>query len=140
MAVFYHFNNLSAPLRQRRRLGAFLEQVFIENGKQLARLDYIFCDDAFLLKINQAYLHHDTYTDIVTFELSEDPDRLVGEIYISIDRVRENAVKFGVRFEEELHRVIFHGVLHLCGFGDKKVREKKLMRHKENELIRRYFE
>lgn len=139
MAVFYHFNDVRATLGERRRLGVFLDQVFLEHGKKLKRLDYIFCSDNFLWKINQQYLDHDTYTDIITFDLTEDAGGVLGEIYISVDRIRENAAEFGVRFEEELHRVIFHGVLHLCGFGDKKAPEKKIMRQKENELLRRYF-
>lgn len=138
MAVFYHFNDVRATLRERRRLGAFLDQVFAEHDKKLQRLDYVFCADDFLLTINQQYLDHDTYTDIITFDLTED-DGVLGEIYISVDRIRANASEFGVRFEEELHRVIFHGVLHLCGFGDKTAAEKKIMRQKENELLRRYF-
>jgi rRNA maturation RNase YbeY len=138
MAVFYHFNGVKATLRERRRLGAFLDQIFTEHGRKLRRLDYVFCSDDFLLKVNQQYLDHDTYTDIITFDLTED-EGVQGEIYISLDRIRENASEFGVRFEEELHRVIFHGVLHLCGFGDKKATEKKIMRQHENELLRRYF-
>jgi len=139
MAVFFHFNDTRLPLHNRRKLGNFLREVFSENGKNLVRLEYVFCTDAFLLAINQQFLAHDTYTDIVTFDLSDDPGRLRAEIYISADRVKENAIHFKVSLEEELHRVIFHGILHLCGFGDKKMQEKKVMRQKENELIRRYF-
>lgn len=139
MAVFFYFKDIQAPLHRRRKLGAFLQRVFSENGLTLDRLEYVFCTDEFLLSINQQFLSHDTYTDIVTFDLSDRPGRTSAEIYISIERVRENAVKFGAGFEEELHRVIFHGVLHLCGFGDKTATQKKQMRQKENELIERYL-
>lgn len=98
-------------------------------GHTLERIDYIFCSDEFLLKVNRAHLDHDEYTDIITFPLEEDP--IVGEIYISIDRVRENADSFGVSFEEELHRVMIHGVLHLCGYDDHEDDDIEEIREKE---------
>ncbi len=100
-------------------------------------LAYTFCSDKELLKINKEFLNHDTYTDIVTFDYSE-RETVSGEIFISADRVKENAEKFGTDFETELKRVIIHGVLHLCGYGDKTKSDKKLMRAKEDAALK-YF-
>ena len=101
---------------------------------QLKSLNIIFCDDEFLLKINQEYLNHDYYTDIITFDYNS--EEIEGELYISIDRVRENANDLKVDFEQELHRVIIHGVLHLCGYGDKTEEEKKIIRCKEDSYLK----
>src|SRR5690606_39460932 len=95
------------------------------------------CSDAYLLEINKKYLVHDTYTDIVTFESSEKDGVIAGDIFISIDRTKENASKFDVSERDELHRVIIHGVLHLCGYLDKKKEDKALMTEKENEYLSR---
>lgn len=103
----------------------------------MASLDYIFCSDAYLLKINQQYLRHNDYTDIITFELSA-TSQTEGEIYISVDRVKDNAMKFETTFSHELHRVIFHGALHLCGYKDKKKQEVLLIRKKEDEYLKLY--
>ena len=93
--------------------------IFKKEDRPLDRLDLIFCSDAYLLQINQDFLGHSDLTDIITFDLSDEQDSSA-EIYISVDRVRENAKTFGVSVENELHRVIFHGILHLCGYKDKK--------------------
>lgn len=100
-----------------------------------SQLDFIFCDDEYLLKINQDYLNHDTYTDIITFPY-EDLNGLAGDIFISVQRVGENAVDYGVDFDAELKRVMAHGVLHLIGYGDKSEEETLLMRFKEDEKIK----
>jgi len=97
----------------------------------------VLCSDAYLLAINQQYLHHDTYTDIVTFDNSGRGDTIEGDIFISIDRVAENARKFAVPERDELHRVIIHGILHLCGYGDKKKADKALMTGKEDFYLSR---
>lgn len=138
MAVHFHFDQIQIPLKNRTKLKEFIAEIFSAEGFKLSRLDYIFCTDEKLLTINKEFLHHDTYTDIITFDLSEDKP-ITGEIYISAERVHENAQKFGARFEEELYRVIFHGALHLCGYKDKKPEEKTLMRKKENVYLKRYF-
>ncbi|WP_033563528.1 rRNA maturation RNase YbeY [Sphingobacterium sp. SYP-B4668] len=109
-----------------------LETVKSEGYKRIAELNFIFCSDAYLLEINKQYLHHDTFTDIVTFDSSEDEQVIAGDIFISIERIHENAAKFKVTERDELHRVIIHGVLHLCGYPDKKVEDKKLMTSKED--------
>jgi rRNA maturation RNase YbeY len=89
--------------------------------------------------MNQQFLKHNTFTDIITFDLSEAKDELTGEIYISVDRVADNAAKFNTTYNEELHRVIFHGALHLCGFKDKKKADQKNMRRNENLCLKNYF-
>lgn len=139
MAVHFHFDQIQIPLKNRVKLKDFISVIFSEEGFKLNRLDYVFCTDEKLFTINKKFLQHHTYTDIITFDLSED-ESLTGEVYISVERVGENAEKFGVTFEEELHRVIFHGALHLCGYKDKKPEEKTLMRKKENDYLKRYFQ
>ena len=106
-----------------------------EGGGRVGELNFIFCSDAYLLEINKKYLDHDTYTDIVTFDSSEKDGVIAGDIFISIDRTKENASKFDVSERDELHRVIIHGVLHLCGYLDKKKEDKALMTEKENEYL-----
>jgi len=101
-------------------------------------LNYIFCNDTYLLHMNKEYLNHDTLTDIITFDLSDNKNELQGEIYISVERVKENAEKFGVSYNDELHRVIFHGALHLCGFKDKKKEDIAEMRVQENKCLADY--
>ena len=100
-------------------------------------INYVFCTDKVLLEINRKYLKHDLFTDIITFDLSESRS-VRAEIYISIDQVRENARMLGVSFKSELHRVIFHGILHLCGFMDKSKSEREKMREKEDYYLKRY--
>ena len=122
----------------RNKLKAFLTRLFKAEGRQVQSLNFIFCTDRQLLEINRNFLKHDDYTDIITFDFA--PGLPVeGEIYISVDRVKENAKSFGVPFPAELHRVIFHGALHLCGYGDKSVGEKKEMRAQEDKYLRKYF-
>ncbi|WP_341834055.1 rRNA maturation RNase YbeY [Chitinophaga pollutisoli] len=139
MAINFIAHEVKIRLKERTKLKAFLKDLFKREDRRLKGLHYVFCSDEYLLKINQEFLQHDTYTDIVTFELSENPDITEGEIYISIDRVLENAREFGVTEEYELHRVIFHGALHLCGYRDKSKQEEILMREKEDENLRLYF-
>lgn len=105
-----------------------------QEGFTIGDINYIFCDDEYLLKINLEYLNHDTLTDIITFDYVEN-GVLSGDIYISIERVRENAVIFSVPFEQELLRVLAHGVLHLCGYKDKTNKDSVLMRQKEDTAI-----
>ncbi|WP_298953436.1 rRNA maturation RNase YbeY [uncultured Nonlabens sp.] len=112
----------------------WIESIVISEGKTIGELSFVFCSDAFLLKINQDHLDHDTYTDIITFDYCLD-GLINGEIYISTDRVKENAVSFRESEINELHRVMAHGVLHLCGYGDKSEEEARVMREKENEKI-----
>ncbi|TYR34504.1 rRNA maturation RNase YbeY [Sphingobacterium phlebotomi] len=106
-----------------------------EGFDRIGELNFILCSDAYLLEINKQYLDHDTYTDIVTFDSSEEDNVIAGDIFISVERTAENALKFGVSERDELHRVIIHGVLHLCGYLDKKKEDKELMTAKENEYL-----
>lgn len=112
----------------------WLDLVAVSETKTIGEVSYVFCSDAFLLQINLDYLGHDTFTDIITFDYCEE-GLINGEIYISTDRVKENASSFGVSLTNELHRVMAHGLLHLCGYGDKSEAEAQLMRDKENEKI-----
>lgn len=112
----------------------WIEKVIKTEGKQLEEISYIFCNDDYLLDINMKYLDHDTYTDIISFDYSVG-NILQGDIYISTERVRENSSDYGVSFEEELRRVIIHGVLHLCGYKDKTREEALMMRRKEEEKL-----
>ncbi|WP_462253731.1 rRNA maturation RNase YbeY [Ferruginibacter sp.] len=140
MPIQFFFLQDKSILKNRAGLKAFLPKIFRQNKKQLSNLTYIFCSDDYLLSINKAHLQHDFYTDIITFDLSEIPRQITGEIYISTDRVRENAATLGVSIKEELHRVIFHGALHLCGYRDKSARDEKGMRDAENHLLNQYFQ
>ena len=103
-----------------------------EGFKKSKELNFIFCSDPYLLSINQQYLDHNTYTDIITFDNSEEENIISGDIFISIDRIKENAAEFKVKESHELHRVMIHGVLHLCGYLDEKVNDKELMTKKED--------
>ena len=125
-------------LAERTRLKRFLVALFKRERKALAELQYIFCSDAYLLEINRQFLHHDFYTDIITFDLSEKGQPTSGEIYISVDRVRDNAQNFDSSLKKELQRVIFHGALHLCGFKDKTPKEELEMRKMEEKYLALY--
>ncbi len=136
--TFFNYADREASITNKRTLRSFITNIFQMEGKKLERLDYIFCSDEYLLKINQDFLKHDTYTDIVSFDLSTNTKETTGEIYISIDRVKENAIQLKHHFGVELLRVLFHGALHLCGYGDKTKNEMAIMREKENFYIEMY--
>lgn len=134
--VYFFFQNVNVRLTHRTILKKYIQSIFRKEGKKLRSLNCIFCSDNEILKINQKYLKHDFYTDIITFDLSEN-EAIEAEIYISIDRIRENAHQLGIPFKSELKRVIFHGVLHLCGYNDKKRAEKKKIMEKEDYYLNR---
>lgn len=115
----------------------WLLKVIAKEGKRLLGLSFIFCSDEYLYRLNVEYLQHDTYTDVITFPYAEG-EEIEGDIFISVERIRENSLTFQSTFERELHRVMVHGVLHLCGYGDKKEEDRFLMREKENEYIAWY--
>ena len=138
MAVRFFIHEVSVHLTQRKALKHFIEQIFVSEGCDLSALTYVFCSDEYLLSINRQFLKHNTYTDIITFSLSGEDEAINGEIYISVDRVKENANKYGTTFIKELHRVIFHGALHLCGFKDKSAIEAATMRDKEDYYLEKY--
>ncbi len=139
MGVQFFFNESGVKLTNRRRLKSFLQELFIIEGYSLFSLRIIFCSDNFLLSINKEFLQHDTYTDIITFYFSESGEPVDGEIYISSARVYDNASAIGVPFNFELHRVIFHGALHLCGYKDKVTSDKLIMTSAENKYLDLYF-
>jgi len=112
----------------------WISRVIASESKELGEISYIFCDDEYLHKINVAYLNHDDLTDIISFDYSEGKI-LQGDIFISIERVKDNAHDFNVPFEEELKRVMIHGVLHYCGYKDKSEADEKIMRSKEDEKV-----
>jgi probable rRNA maturation factor len=139
MATRFFFLQHNISLTKRASLKRFIEEIFIKEKKKLSSLNYIFCSDEYLLQINRSHLDHNYYTDIISFDLSESPNAITGEIYISTDRVRDNATELGVSITEELHRVIFHGALHLCGYKDKTTKDAKQMRAAEDSCLRDYF-
>lgn len=136
--VSFHFL-IRFALPRRNRLRLFLADLFRREEQRLGELVYIFCDDEYLLDLNRKFLKHDFYTDILSFPSFPEDKKVSGEIYISIDRVRENARDLGTSLREEIHRVIFHGALHLCHYKDNTKKEKDQMRSKEDEYLKRYF-
>jgi probable rRNA maturation factor len=138
MKIQFFFLQQSVTLTQRKRLKSYIETIFKVKKKPLTSLKYIFCSDKYLLEINRRHLQHNFYTDVITFNLSS-TKLIEGEIYISIERVKENASNLGVSNKEELHRVIFHGALHLCGYKDKTSIEQSKMRKAEDICLNEYF-
>lgn len=132
--IGFHFLT-KIDLRERNRLRLSLLTLFKKEHRKLVDLQYIFCSDEYLLDINRRFLDHDFYTDIITFPLSEPRQPVVAEIYISVDRVRDNALNFGNPVKSELLRVIFHGALHLCGYGDKTAAQQAKMRQLEEKYL-----
>lgn len=134
--IYFTSELKSFNLKNKQKLKNGLKQIAENEGKKIDELNYIFVDDNALLEINKQFLAHDTFTDIITFDNNEDEDEYIeGDIFISIERVMENAVKYEVEFTDELYRVLSHGLLHLCGYGDKSEVEKKVMRQKEDLAI-----
>lgn len=131
-AIRFFEEDISYKLKNKLAVRQWIAQTVQAEGYQLKELSYIFCSDSYLLQINRQYLNHDTYTDIITFDNSTLVNVVVGDIFISIDRIRENAAKFNTRLADELHRVIIHGVLHLLGYTDKTSADKKKMTIKED--------
>lgn len=129
--------DITFSLKEKLKHKAWLNEVAKQEGKKILELSYVFCSDDYLLQINQEYLNHDTLTDIVTFDNSEDPKKIEGDIFISIDRVKENGEKLGTS-ETELERVMVHGLLHLLGYKDKKKEDKEVMTEKEDFYIKQY--
>jgi probable rRNA maturation factor len=136
--VSFHFQKKGFSLPGRGQLKDFLLHICRAEKKKLARLEIIFCSDQYLLELNRRFLNHDFYTDILSFSLGRTGAPIEGEIYISIDRVRENAKSYGDSLSRELHRVIFHGTLHFCGYRDKTVAEKGKMRAREDKYLKLY--
>ena len=134
-SINFFEEDISFKLKNKTGVKAWIKSTITAEGYTLKELNYIFCSDQYLLQINQQYLDHDTYTDIVTFDNSEKDGTIEGDVFISIDRIRENALKFGTGEANELHRVIIHGALHLLGYKDKSAESKKLMTAKEDNYL-----
>lgn len=132
MISFYFESDFK--LNSEVEISNWVSSVISSEGYEEGDIDYIFCNDEYLLKLNVEFLKHDTLTDIISFDYSLGK-QINGEIYISVERVMDNAAEFNVKFEEELQRVIVHGVLHYCGYKDKSIKDAKTMRDKENHYI-----
>jgi rRNA maturation RNase YbeY len=137
--IFFNNADKSTSLRSRTELKTFINKQCLKEGIHIETLQYVFCSDTFLLDINNRYLNHNFYTDIISFDLSEQKGRLIGDVYISIDRVKENAKTEGHLYMHELLRVIFHGALHFCGYKDKKPADQKIMRSMEDKWLKAYL-
>lgn len=133
-SICFSIEEIVFELENEQATADWLQKIIEQAGHELRLLNFIFCSDEYLHQLNVEYLNHDTLTDVITFPYA-DPPAIEGDIFISIDRVRDNAQAFGVPFSDELHRVMVHGVLHLGGLGDKTETEAKLMRQKEDEAL-----
>ncbi|MDE5785684.1 MAG: rRNA maturation RNase YbeY [Duncaniella sp.] len=126
--------DVTMPAIDTKLLAAWIARVAASHGCTIGRLNYIFCDDEKILEVNRQFLHHDYFTDIITFDYSRLP-LIAGELYISLDTVATNADSVGQPYQRELHRVIIHGVLHLCGINDKGPGEREIMERNEDEAL-----
>lgn len=132
--ISYNTEGVSMPKIRRRDTSAWIKAVAQSYGRKVGDIAYIFCDDERILEVNRQYLQHDYYTDIITFDYDEG-DVISGDLFISLDTVRTNAEQFGATYEDELYRVIIHGVLHLCGINDKGPGEREVMEAAENKAL-----
>lgn len=139
-SIHFYFDKVDVTLKNRKKLKSFIARIIATEKRQLSTLNYVFCNDKTLLEINRKYLAHDFYTDVITFDLSFSPKEILADIYISTDRVRQNAKNLKTPLKEELARVMFHGLLHLCGYNDKTQVQKKVMKKRENFYVDLYFE
>lgn len=134
MSINFYFEEIDEFSLDLPKTIHWIEQTIQKEKKKTGEISFIFCSDEYLLEINRSYLDHDYYTDIITFDYVENGE-ISGDIFISVDRVQDNAEKFQVSFDNELNRIMIHGVLHLCGYKDKAVNEKKLMTSKEDYYL-----
>ena len=132
--ITYNTEGVRMPDIKKRQTTAWIKRVAATYGRKVGEIGYLFVDDEKILEVNQEYLGHDYYTDIITFDYDEG-DTLNGDLVISLDTVRTNAEQFGKSYDEELHRVIIHGILHLCGINDKGPGERELMEAAENKAL-----
>jgi len=139
MSISFNQADSKVALANRVALKSFIEKRVKKEGYSIETLTYVFCSDKYLLKMNKDFLSHNYYTDIISFDLSETPGNLIGEVYISVDRVKDNAKTHGTTLKEELHRVIFHGALHFCGYKDKKPADTIKMRQMEDRWLAAYM-
>ena len=132
--ITYSAENVKMPKIRKRDTSAWIKKVAATYNRTVGEVGYLFCDDEKILEVNREYLQHDYYTDIITFDYDEG-DQINGDLEISLDTVRTNAELFGKTYEEELHRVIIHGILHLCGINDKGPGEREIMEAAENKAL-----
>lgn len=132
--ITYTAENVKFPKIKRRETTAWIKRVAASYGRKVGEIGYLFCDDEKILEVNREYLQHDYYTDIITFDYDED-DIISGDLVISLDTVKSNAELFHKNYDEELHRVIIHGILHLCGINDKGPGEREIMEAAENKAL-----
>lgn len=132
--INFFSEDISFKLHSEKNSRVWINRILRQEDFEAGEINFIFCSDIFLYDINVLYLQHETLTDIITFDQSDD-NSIEGDIYISIDRVKDNAVSLDVSFKKELHRVMIHGILHLLGYTDKTPKEKQLMREKEDECL-----
>lgn len=131
MSINFFNEDVSGPKLKKRKLLNWIKNVILSEGKKVGEISFIFCSDNYLLEVNRKYLDHDYYTDIITFDYVED-SVIQGDIFVSVDRVRENSLTFSTSFENEIHRILIHGILHLLGYKDKLKKDKHLMTTKED--------
>lgn len=131
MSINFFNEDVPLPKLKKRKLVNWIKKVILSEGKKIGEISFIFCSDNYLLEVNKKYLDHDYYTDIITFDYVED-DIIQGDIFVSVDRVKENSVTFMANFEDEIHRILIHGILHLLGYKDKVKKDKYLMTTKED--------
>lgn len=132
--ITYNVDGVAMPKIKKRSTSAWIKSVAESYGKKVGDIAYIFCDDEKILEVNRQYLQHDYYTDIITFDYTEG-NVISGDLFISLDTVRSNSEEQGTTYEEELHRVIIHGILHLCGINDKGPGEREQMEQAENKAL-----
>lgn len=132
--ISYQTDGVKMPAIRRRDVSAWIKKVAASHGKKVGDIAYIFCNDERILEVNREYLQHDYYTDIITFDYTEE-DVISGDLFISLDTVLSNSEQLGVEYEQELHRVIIHGILHLCGINDKGEGEREIMEREENTAL-----
>jgi rRNA maturation RNase YbeY len=134
-AIYFFQEDVAFTLKGKQKIRSWVVDCIARESKTAGEINFIFCSDDYLHKMNVAYLEHDTLTDIITFDMSEDEENVTGDVFISYERAKENARKFSVRARDEIHRLIIHGVLHLLGYADKESGDKFLMTSKEDYYL-----
>ena len=132
--ISFETKNVEMPEMDMERVGSWLEEVASIHNRRIGNLNYLFCDDSEILRVNREFLHHDYFTDIITFDYSR-KDKVGGDLFISLDTIRSNSEELNVSYESELLRVIVHGLLHLCGIDDKGPGQREIMEKNENEAL-----
>ncbi len=139
MAITYHTDGVKMPDIKKREVSEWIKQVAASYEKRVGDIAYIFCSDEKILEVNNQYLQHDYYTDIITFDYTEG-NRIGGDLFISLDTVKTNAEQFADNYQQELYRTIIHGILHLCGIDDKGPGEREIMEAAENKALELYLQ